>query len=192
MTWTSIILVAALSVTACRTLDTASREQTTVYGHTAVIDLRDDRFVAGELLLQNDSSVWVVVPLKRVVSVPLSRIRSIEVVDTKVRAYLESSLIALGAPMLVLGVVGTTYTGESGYVPGAIAVGAILVLIPTTLNELGLHDPRFTANDVVNGKLGKYLRCPFAQISTEVRKQILASYKQVEPDTLTLPVISAP
>ncbi len=192
MKWTATIVGVVLTLSACKTLDTTSRDQTTVYGHAAVIDLHDDRFVAGELLLQKDSTIWVVVPLKRVVAVPLGRIRSIEVVDTKVRAYFESSMLALGAPVLVLGTIGASYTGEAGYVPGALAVATILVLIPTAFNELGLYDPRFTANDVVNGKLGKYLRYPFSEISPKLRSQVLASYNQVEPDTLTPPPVSQP
>jgi len=158
-----------------------------VYGHRAHVKLHNTRIFTGELLVLRTDHLWVVSLQQRVVTIPLRDVHSVEVLDTDVSAYFTPTVMMLGVPWVIIGVVGFGYTGEVQWLPAGILVGGLLTLLPTALNEAGMTNPTFTANDIVLGELGPYLRIPFHTVSDTVRMQILNSYGQATPDTLRIP-----
>ncbi len=181
-------IIVLLIASACATIDDEMSRTVSTYGHRAHVRLHNEWMITGELLLQQPEHVWVVSLTHRVVTVPLRDIHSVEVLDTKVSAYFTPTVMMVGAPWVLIGVIGTSFTGDAEYLPIGLAVGGVLTLLPTALNEAGLADPDFTANDIALGEISQYLRYPFREISDTVTRQILATYGQATPDTLRIPI----
>lgn len=180
----ALMIALMVAVSSCQTVETELQQNTSPYGNRAHIALHTGRTLTGELLLIQKEHLWVASVQQRIVVIPLRDVASVEVLDTEVRAYLLPSIVAVGVPWVIIGAVGTSYTGEAQYLPTSMLIGGMLILLPVAFNEAGLSDPSFSVQHDVEYTLGPYLRYPPLVASIGLQQQLLRQWGQTVPDTL--------
>ena len=181
-----LTILLLFAVSSCRTVEGEMEKSVSLYGHRAHVILHNEWMITGELLVQERDHLWLVSLRQRVVTIPLRDVYTIEVLDTDINAYVTPTVMLLGTPWIIIGFVGAGYTGEVEWIPAGFLIGGLLTLVPTALNEAGMTNPEFTANDVAMGHISPFLRYPFRTVSDTLRTQILVSYGQATPDTLRM------
>lgn len=172
--------VVVLNLIACSQSTSLVRENVKVRGDVAVLTLAAEQTLAGELIFREHDSLWLSAADGHLYAVPIQDIAEVEIFDTKVSAYLAPTLITFVGSWTLIGVAGSSYTGDAGFLSLSL-YGLVLSLVPIIANEVGMRNPHFDLLDIRMGEMQQYARYPFSPIPTDIRSHILQQHKQTGP-----------